>query len=142
MIENNPGSRMRYLSLALFSQRMVDCLIGFLTEDKDDLSCAAEALQSLRALSGQQVSAGAVRFFTSYEQVRTLEEAVNSPDDVKGMIKMLEDLQNKYGKKSQKRREAEVAIKFFSKLEKTALLNYERPVEPLPRGIRELCQTR
>jgi hypothetical protein len=139
----NPETRIRYLSLALFAQRIVDGLINFLTENNSEamVSCAKEALLSLGAASGQESTGGkGVRAFTYYEQVRTLEETSKSSTDKRKIIKLLQELQNEVGTKRRQRNNARKAIEFFYRLEKQALLNYGRPGEPLPRGIRELCQ--
>ena len=144
MIGDYPGSKARYLSLALFSQRMIDYLTEFLAEDNSEsmTSCAQEALKFSRTLSGEQISGEELtESFNSYEQVRTFEKAVESEAAIERILRLLIELQNPSGNKDQKREKAKAAIDFFGILEKRALLNYGNPVDPLPQGIRDLCQT-
>jgi len=144
MLASDPAVRIRYLSFGLFAQKLIDVLMEFVEEGKEERLDAAleEATDFLRALSGEPPSATEARrsrAFHSYEEVRTLDEVCPEPQQRKEIIGLLADLRHRKRPKSARRKNANKAIDFFFSLENRALRNFEQP-EPLPRGIRELCR--
>jgi hypothetical protein len=137
--------RVPYLSIGVFAQKTIDSLIKFVeTGNCETLEVyVREALDSLKAATGEQRAAEAPRAMhalPSYEQMRTLNEVVPTPERRAEIIAVLEELLHKRGDRQQQRRNAEKAIQFFYTLENRALRNFDQPTEPLPRGIRELCK--
>ena len=132
-------ARMKYLSLALFAQRTTRALIDFVRNGDEEpmRKSLKEALTSLMQLSHGETSN--VRSFMYYEQVKTLHDMNKAPEEI---IALLRSLLDRKGTQRQQHANAEKAIEFFHELEKQALLNCERPQEEIPRGIRQLCQTR
>ena len=137
-------ARMKYLSLALFAQRMVDALIDFVSEDKRDLMTkySKEAVDSLRTMLGSGDHSPRTRALRHYEQVRTITETAPDPATLQKVIATLERLNDPTVAKAQKVRDARKLIDFFHKVEKQALLNCNRPDKPLPRGLHELLRAR
>jgi hypothetical protein len=72
--------------------------------------------------------------------MRTFNEVIATPERRDKIIEALDSLLRQRGSAKQQRKNAETAIRFFYDLETRALRNFDQPVEPLPRGIRELCK--
>lgn len=144
MMASDPDVRMRYLSFGLFAQQLIDVLIEFVDEGRDERlpSALTEAIEYLKAASGGADTGATgrnVHTFRNYEQVRTLDQVCPLGPGRKEIIQILEDLRDRQGTRRAQRRKANRAIEFFYALENRALRNFAQP-EPLPRGIRELCQ--
>ena len=144
MMASDPDVRMRYLSFGLFAQKLIDVLIEFVDEGREEglQSALTEAIDNLKDASGGAGTGAterSVHTFRNYEQVRTLDQVCPLEERRTEIIQMLEDLRDRRGSRRVQRRNANQAIKFFYALENRALRNFAQP-EPLPRGIRELCQ--
>jgi hypothetical protein len=141
MMTAGPRLRTRYLSLGLFAQSIVDVLITFVDKGKDENlePCLKEALASLQAANRPPADRGNVKAFTNFEQVWTLNQ-IAEPKRQEA-IRILEDIIHQRGSTRKLRRQAETAIEFFYTLEGQALRNFDQPTDPLPSGIRRLCNT-
>ena len=140
----NPEARIPYLSLALLAQKVIDCLIEF-RERAEKLSSfddtLGEALKALRAAEVKSTQEEPRRgLLPIYEHLLTLNEAW-SPTEVSETVRDLEALLNPQVELQMRMSLAENVVEKFFKLENQALRNFERPSDPLPRGIRELCTT-
>jgi hypothetical protein len=145
MRNGSPQDRVPYLSIGVFAQKMVDGLIGFVeTGKRENLeSYLGEALASLKASTGEEeahAGRAGMRALPSYEQMRTFNEVIATPERRDKIIEALDGLLKQRGSVKQQRKNAETAIRFFYDLETRALRNFDQPDEPLPRGIRELCK--
>ena len=135
----NPEARIPYLSLALLAQKVIDCLIEFKERgEKPSLfdDTLGEALKKLQAATPQEPRRALLPI---YEDLLTLNEAW-SPTEVSETVRDLEALRNPQVELQVRMSLAENVVEKFFKLENQALRNFERPSDPLPRGIRELCQ--
>ena len=133
--------RAQYLSLALFSQKVVSALMEYVDEDKTTKlrPSLREALDSLLQTSRSTVpSPRIVAAFTSYEHLRTLEEVWSAKDRAKA-IKMVRTVLTA-PKKPNTKNVANKLIDLFSELQNQALWNFEQPKPVSPRVMRRLCQ--
>ena len=123
------ASRDRYLTLALFSRRIIEALRELVrTGDRGRLQTALPAaIESLQAATDSRHSGGyAVRVARSYDQVRTINELFPKKEERLGMIRTLEGLRSDAGRTTQKE-DALKAIRFFYAIENRALHNYRHP---------------
>ena len=132
--------RAQYLSLALFAQEIVSVLMQYVDEDKsDNLKTALNgALSSLKGAEGASVPAHRrAAAFTSYEQLRTLDEVWKQQErnKAKQMIKII--LHKPKDPKAKPA--ANDLIELFSKLQDQALWNFEQPRPVSPGDMRRLC---
>lgn len=133
--------RAQYLSLALFAQQVVSVLMEFVDEKKtahltDSLEVALNSLQHAKDPSASP-SKRAIAF-SSYEQIRTLEE-VWTEEDRKKAIRMMRTILRAPSSPSSK----EVAndlIDLFSSLQNQALWNFEQPKPVSQEVMQSLCQ--
>jgi len=132
--------RAQYLSLALFSQKVVSALMEYVDEDKTgklkpSLAEALDALvQARRPVPSRRVAA-----FASYEQLRTLDEVWSRRDRanaIRMMRKILSSPENRRTKGI-----ANELIDLFLKLQNQALWNFEQPKPVSPRVMQRLCQS-
>jgi hypothetical protein len=133
--------RARYLSLALFAQEVVSVLIKFVDEDKNqELRPALEdALNSLQAAEPAAIPAHRrAAAFTSYEQLRTLEEVWKQAER-ESAKRMIQILLHEPGNPDAKPA-ANDLISLFSKLQDQALWNFEQPRPVSPRAMQRLCK--
>jgi hypothetical protein len=141
----NPEARIPYLSLALLAQKVIDSLIEFRERGEKPSSfddTVGKALQALRAAEAKgtpQAPRSALSTLPKYEHLLTLNEAWKSTE-VSETAQSLEALLNSQGELQDRMYLAEKVIEKFFRLENQALWNFERPSDPLPRGIRELCK--
>jgi hypothetical protein len=143
----DPEVRVRYLSFGLFAQKVIDVLIEFADEGKDErlegtLLEAMECLREPPRTTGRGSANRPARLCRSYEQVRTLEETLEQTSaaaDRGEVIQMLQQLLQRCGSRRTQRRVANRVIDFFFDLENRALRNVDQP-EPPPRALREPCQ--
>jgi len=124
----------RYLSLGLAAQNVLDTLVAFVTKNVDtELNDRLdEALESLRSFATPYPVGAAgdqtLRSFKSYEEVRTLEE-VCTPATCDDIIRTLQALKNRQGTTEEQKENGLKAIEFFYKLENQALRNFDRRTE-------------
>jgi hypothetical protein len=136
-------SRMQYLALAEFCQSIISSLWDYV--DGAELlpeSILREALQALQAVkSGDSYKFGQkpAAALGSYEQVRTLEEVLRTPEQFDDAVKLTAELLGTDAEGEKKVR-AKKVIELFSKLQKKALWNFEQPKQTAPPDAGELCR--
>ena len=135
--------RAQYLSLALFSQRVISALIDYVDENKTNnlkssLDEALKSLSSVQTKSPDTAPLHRVAAFASYEHLRTLEE-VWRPKERAAAIRMMRTVL-RVPQERKTKATAEQLIGLFSKLQKQALWNYEQPQPVSPRVIQRLCK--
>jgi hypothetical protein len=133
--------RAQYLSLALFSQKVVSALMEYVDENKSERLkiSLSEALDSLlQAKHPSLASQRRVAAFTSYEHLRTLEEVWSAADRAKAIRKMRAVLRAPKNPKT--KAIANELIVLFSELQNQALWNFEQPKPVSPRVMQRLCQ--
>jgi hypothetical protein len=135
--------RAQYLSLALFSQKVVSALMEYVDENKKEKLKPSldEALVSLRSIQTKRPSAPSERrvvAFASYEHLRTLDE-VWSPKDRANAIRMVQAIL-RAPKNPKTKPVANDLIDLFSKLQDQALWNFEQPRPVSPRVMTRLCR--
>jgi hypothetical protein len=133
--------RAQYLSLALFSQKMISALMEYVDENKSKRlkPSLEEALYSLVQAQHPSVSSQRrVAAFTSYEHLRTLEEVWSAKDRAKA-IQMIRKVLSA-PKNPKTKAVANELILLFSKLQDQALWNFEQPKPVSPNVMMRLCQ--
>jgi hypothetical protein len=134
-------NRAQYLSLALFSQKILTVLMQYVDENKvtklkPSLQDALKSLEQAKRPSFPSRSKLAV--FTTYEHLRTLDEVWSNHDraNAERMIRAVI-----HSPKNPKTKAvANELIRLFSELQNQALWNFEQP-QPVPqRIIQRLCQ--
>src|ERR1700692_2425760 len=135
--------RAQYLSLALFSQKIVFALMEYVDENKREKLKPSldEALVSLRSIQAKRPSAASQRrvaAFTSYEHLRTLDEVWSSKDRAKAIRMMQAILRAPRNPKAKP--VANSLIDLFSKLQDQALWNFEQPKPVSTRIMQRLCR--
>jgi hypothetical protein len=132
--------RAQYLSLALFAQEIVSVLMEYVDENKSDNLNATlgKALSSLEGAESGSVSQRRAAAFSSYEQLRTLDEVwkPSERDKAKRMIQAI----LRQPKSSRARPAANSLIDLFSKLQDQALWNFEQPRPVSPGAMQRLCK--
>jgi hypothetical protein len=121
------AARDNYLTLALFSRRIIEALKELVQKGKRERlqSALPAAIESLQAAtdSRQHLTGYGLRVARSYDQVRTINELF--PESVRlGMIETLKSLQ---ANETPDPEEAKQAIRFFYTIENRALRNYRHP---------------
>ena len=122
------AARDNYLTLALFSRRIIEALKELVQKGErqrldDALPAAIESLQAATN-SRQHLTGYGLRVARSYDQVRTINELFEE-DKRNAMIQTLKSLQSDAS--SDKKDEALKAIKFFYTIENRALRSYRHP---------------
>jgi len=132
--------RAQYLSLALFSQKVVSALMEYVDENKGKEleSSLAEALDSLVHSGRSPASSQKVAAFSSYEQLRTLEEVWSNKDRLKA-IRMIRKVMSA-PKDPKTKALANELIELFSELQNQALWNFEQPKPVSQKVMTRLCQ--
>lgn len=123
------ASRDHYLTLALFSRRIIEALKELALQGKSErlrtaLPAAIESLQAATD-SRHHLTGYGLRVARSYDQVRTINELFPEKEDRLGMIETLKSLQGDVTPDVQAK--AVEAIKFFFAIENRALRNYRHP---------------
>jgi hypothetical protein len=133
--------RAQYLSLALFSQKIVSILMEYVDENKSAKlrSSLDEVLESLLQTKHPSSSNSKIAAFSSYEHLRTLEE-VWTPRDRVNAIRMIRVVR-RAPQKPKTKDAANELIRLFSELQNQALWNFEQPKPVSQRVIQRLCQT-
>ena len=132
--------RAQYLSLALFSQKIVSALMEYVDENKREKLKPSldEALVSLRSIQTKRPSPASERrvaAFTSYEHLRTLEEVWSAKDRTNAIRMMQAVLRAPRNPKTKP--VANNLIDLFSKLQDQALWNFEQPKPVSQKVMRE-----
>lgn len=133
--------RAQYLSLALFAQEMVSVLMQYVDEDKGEKlkSALEEALTSLEGVEGPSTpSHRRAAAFTTYEQLRTLDEVWKQRDRDRAKRIIQEILRRPDHPKAKPA--ANTLIDLFSKLQDQALWNFEQPRPVSPGDMQRLCK--
>jgi len=135
--------RAQYLSLALFSQKMVSALMEYVDENKTARlkPSLAEALDSLQHAHAKRTSVPSrhrVAAFTSYEHLRTLEE-VWKPKKRDEAIRMMRVVL-RAPRNPKAKAVANKLIDLFSELQNQALWNFEQPKPVSQKVMTRLCQ--
>lgn len=133
--------RAQYLSLALFSQKVVSALMEYVDENKNGKlrPSLAEALDSLLQTKRPSVnSQRKVAAFTTYEHLRTLEEVWSARERAEAIRVIRAILRTPKDPKT--KRVANRLIDLFSKLQNQALWNFEQPKPVSPKVMTRLCQ--
>jgi hypothetical protein len=135
------ASRDHYLTLALFSRRIIEALRELVRSGKRERlrSALPAAIDSLHAAtdSSRPLSGYGLRVVRSYDQVRTINELFAKRDRL-GMINTLRALQGNI-RRAEQREKALEAIQFFYAIENRALRNYRHPSPRAARSRRGLC---
>ena len=97
------------------------------------------ALQAAEAKYTPHAPRRGLSTLPKYEHLLTINEAWSAAE-VSETVRELEALLNPHVELSDQISLAEKVFDKFFKLENQALRNFERPSDPLPRGIRELCK--
>jgi hypothetical protein len=121
------AARDNYLTLALFSRRIIEALKDVVQKGKRERleSALPAAIESLQAAtnSRQHLTGYGLRVARSYDQVRTINELF----DENVRLGMIETLKSLRGNENPDRTKAMQAIKFFYTIENRALRNYRHP---------------
>jgi hypothetical protein len=121
------AARDNYLTLALFSRRIIEALKELVQKGKRERlhSALPAAIESLQAAtdSRQHLTGYGLRVARSYDQVRTINELFPESERL-GMIETLKSL---LGNETPDPEEAKQAIRFFYTIENRALRNYRHP---------------
>jgi hypothetical protein len=121
------AARDSYLTLALFSRRIIEALKDLVVKNKrvrlkSALPAAIESLQA--ATDSRHLSGYGLRVARSYEQVRTINELFPKQARIE-MIEVLKALLDDTSPNAEE--EALRAIEFFYTIENRALQNYRHP---------------
>jgi hypothetical protein len=130
------ASRDQYLTLALFSRRIIEALREFSKSGKRTRlkSALPAAIDSLRAATGTHYPTGyGIRVTRRYDQVRTINELFPDERVRTKMIKTLQKLESDGISEAQKEAARE-AVYFFYAIENRALRNYRHPSPPSSRA--------
>jgi len=133
-------NRAQYLSLALFSQKVVSALMEYVDESKSARleTSLQEALASLQHSKRPSPSQKKVAAFASYEQLRTLEEIWSTKGRNRAIRMMKAVLRAPKDPKTKKT--ANDLIGLFSNLQNQALWNFEQPKPVSRKVVQRLCQ--
>lgn len=134
-------SRDHYLTLALFSRRIIEALSELVRSGKRARLRTAlpAAIQSLEAATDSRHPSGyGLRVVRSYDQVRTINELFPEKEERVRMINKLKALLTVSNPIVEKEAALE-AIKFFYAIENRALRNYRHPSPRASRARRGLC---
>jgi hypothetical protein len=106
----------------------------------DTLRKASQALQSVRSGDSYKFGQRPAAALGSYEQVRTLEEVLRTPQQFEDALKLTADLLDPDAAEDSTKVRAREAIELFSKLQTKALWNFEQPKQTAPPDVGELCR--
>jgi len=128
-VASDVASRDHYLTLALFSRRIIEALRELVRNGKREQleNALPQAIDSLQAATdSRQLKGYGLRVVRSYDQVRTINELFPNKQDRVTMINTLKSLQEDIDPTSRKAA-ALRAIQFFYAIENRALRNYRHP---------------
>jgi hypothetical protein len=137
-------SRAQYLSLALFSQRVVRVLLDYLEKGQTDALHATldDALQSLENVNRGELpglSRRKAAVFSSYEHLRTLEQVWDDKDRELA-VRTISLVLGQTPESQEAQASARTLIDLFERLGNEARWNFEQPDLASPRTLLELCQ--
>jgi hypothetical protein len=137
-------SRTQYLSLALFTQRVIRALLDYSEGTRTpalqtSLTDALRALEHLNRGDLPNLTQRKGVVFNSYEHLRTLEEVWSVPERTRA-VQIISTLLSGTSDPSGNRTPAHELIGLFGRLGNHARWNFEQPSTMSPRTIRELCQ--
>jgi hypothetical protein len=135
-VASDIASRDHYLTLALFSRRIIEALREFSKSGRRARlkSALPSAIESLQAATSTYHSTGyGIRVTRRYDQVRTINELFPDRRDRTKMIKTLRKLESDGNSETQKKA-ANEAVYFFYAIENRALRNYRHPSQRSPRA--------
>ncbi len=132
--------RAQYLSLALFSQKIVSALMEYVDEGKNEKLKPSlnEALVWLHSTQTKRPLSHARRRALAYEHLRTLDEVWSSKDRANA-IRMTQAIL-RAPRNSKTKPVANNLIDLFSKLQDLALWNFEQPKPVSQKVMQRLCQ--
>jgi len=137
-------NRMQYLALAEFCQRIISSLWdyadGTAPLPQSNLQEASRALQAVKSGDAYKFGQKPVAALGSYEQVRTLEEVLRTPEQFDQAVNLIAELLDADAAEGAKKTRAKKVIEIFSKLQKKALWNFEQPKQTAPPDAGELCR--
>lgn len=136
-------SRTQYLVLAEFCQNVVSSLLDYINGTKQlenaTLESVLQTLKSVEAGDPYRFGQRSAAALSSYEEVRTLEEAWTEQQIADAVRLTTELLANTEGDDAKKAKAKEL-LALFSKLQTRALWNFEQPTHTPPPDLRELCR--
>jgi hypothetical protein len=132
--------RAQYLSLALFSQKIVLALMEYVDEDKSEKLKPSlnEALIWLHSTQTKRQTSSSQRKALAYEHLRTLDEVWSSRDRANA-IRMTQAV-IRAPRNPKTKSVANNLIDLFSKLQDQALWNFEQPKPVSQKVMQRLCQ--
>lgn len=137
-------SRTQFLALAEFCQGIIsplwDYVDGAAPLPADILGKASQALQSVKSGESYRFGQRPAAALGSYEQVRTLEEILRTPQQLEGALKLTAELLDPDAAEGTTKARAREVIELFSKLQTKALWNFEQPKQTAPPDVGELCR--
>ena len=136
-------SRTQFLILAEFCQKVISSLLDYINRrkalERSTLQEALGALTSVQSGNSYRFGQRSAAALSSYEEVRTLEEAW-TPQQIGDAIRLTKELLNDTEEDPAKRQKAGELLTLFSKLQTKALWNFEQPRRTPPPDLGELCQ--
>ncbi len=136
-------SRTQFLVLAEFCQKVISSLLDYINgRDQLQRNILQEALGALKSVqSGDPYHFGqrSAAALSSYEEVRTLEEAWKQ-EQIDDAVRLTTELLTEPEHDPSKNAKARELLALFSKLQTKALWNFEQPKQTPPPDLRELCQ--
>jgi hypothetical protein len=136
-------SRTQFLILAEFCQEVISSLLDYINGSSrlqaNTLTKVLRALRSVQSGDPYSFAQRSAAAFSSYEQIRTLEEAL-SKQEIDEAVKLTKELLAGTGAGPRKRATAKKLMALFSRLRTKALWNFEQPKQTPPPDLRELCE--
>src|ERR1700737_387719 len=136
-------SRTQFLILAEFCQKVISSLLDYINRrkalERSTLQEALGALTSVQSGNSYRFGQRSAAALSSYEEVRTLEEAW-TPQQIGDAIRLTKELLTDTEEDPAKRQKAGELLTLFSKLQTKALWNFEQPRRTPPPDLGELCQ--
>jgi hypothetical protein len=136
-------SRTQFLVLAEFCQKVISSLLEYINGRKalqrDILNDARGALKSVQSGDSYRFGQRSAAALSSYEEVRTLEEAW-TPQQIDDAIRLTTELMEETEGDHVKKGRARELLALFSKLQTKALWNFEQPRPTLRPDLGELCE--
>lgn len=136
-----------YVTLGLFSHALVDELFEARRKPESPparrkmITIAAYSLKAIRSPADVDQSQWRDLVFQNYQEARTLLDAFGARagvDSAKELESTLDDIVREETIQSKRLNDIDKAIKFFTELERMAVVNTECPEERVPPGVRQL----
>lgn len=136
-------SRSQYLVLAEFCQKVISSLLDYIngTNQLQDatLKDVVERLESVQSGDPYRFGQRSAVALSSYEEVRTLEEAW-TPKQIAEAVRLTNELLAEGSDDQAKRAKAGELVALFSKLQTKALWHFEQPKQASPPDLSDLCK--